>query len=148
MKVFGEKLDGLNYEIRNAVYAVIFDSTMKYVLTVQTSRGDYFLPGGGIEGHENHSQCLEREILEETGYNVLVGPFIGNAKGYFLSTKKEPILNDGYFYFAQLFNKIQEPIDDDHFIQWIEADKARELLVHAHQKWAVKEGLKLQKHKK
>ncbi|WP_079527316.1 NUDIX hydrolase [Solibacillus isronensis] len=142
MKVFGEKLKGLNYELRKGVYAVIFNSTMNEVLTVQTSRGNYFLPGGGIEGHENHLQCLEREILEETGYNVVIGPFIGNAKCFFLSTKKKPILNDGYFYFAQLLNKIQDPIDDDHFIKWIETDKARDLLIHAHQNWAVKEGLK------
>lgn len=142
MKVFGEKLKGLNYELRKGVYAVIFNSTMNEVLTVQTSKGDYFLPGGGIEGHENHLQCLEREILEETGYNVVIGPFIGNAKCFFLSTKKKPILNDGYFYFAQLLNKIQDPIDDDHFIKWIETDKARDLLIHAHQNWAVKEGLK------
>lgn len=142
MKVFGEKLKGLNYELRKGVYAVIFNSTMNEVLTVQTSRGNYFLPGGGIEGHENHLQCLEREILEETGYNVVIGPFIGNAKCFFLSTKKKPILNDGYFYFAQLLNKIQDPIDDDHFIKWIETDKARDLLIHAHQIWAVKEGLK------
>ncbi|MER1989605.1 MAG: NUDIX domain-containing protein [Solibacillus isronensis] len=142
MKVFGEKLNGLKYELRKGVYAVIFNSTMNEVLTVQTSRGNYFLPGGGIEGHENHLQCLEREILEETGYNVVIGPFIGNAKCFFLSTKKKPILNDGYFYFAQLLNKIQDPIDDDHFIKWIETDKARDLLIHAHQNWAVKEGLK------
>lgn len=142
MKVFGEKLNGLNYELRKGGYAVIFNSKMNEVLTVQTSRGDYFLPGGGIENHENHLQCLEREILEETGYNVVIGPFIGNAKCFFLSTKKKPILNDGYFYFAQLLNKIQDPIDDDHFIKWIETDKARDLLIHAHQNWAVKEGLK------
>lgn len=148
MKVFGEKLNGHNYEIRKGIYAVIFNSTMTRVLTVQTTRGDYFLPGGGIEDHENHSQCLEREILEETGYNVVIGSFVGNAKCFFLSTKKEPILNDGYFYFAQLLNKIQDPIDDDHFIKWIETGKARDLLLHAHQYWAIKEGLKLKMHKK
>ncbi len=38
---------------------------------------------------------------------------------YFQSTKGEPLLNDGYFYLATLCNKIQEPIEDDHFIEWI-----------------------------
>ncbi|WP_339171419.1 NUDIX domain-containing protein [Solibacillus sp. FSL R5-0691] len=147
MKIFGEKLNGVNYELRKGVYAVIFSSTMNEVLTVQTSRGDYFLPGGGIEDSENHTECLEREILEETGYNGVIGSFIGNAKCFFLSTKEEPILNEGYFYFAQILKKTQDPIDDDHFIKWIETDKARDLLIHAHHNWAVNEGLKLQKHK-
>ncbi|MER2118933.1 MAG: hypothetical protein ABS935_01625 [Solibacillus sp.] len=65
MKVFGEKLNGYNYELRKGIYAVIFNSTMNEVLTVQTSRGDYFLTGGGIENHENHLQCLEREVLKK-----------------------------------------------------------------------------------
>lgn len=72
---------------------------------MQTSRGDYFLPGGGIENKETYQECLEREILEETGYTALIGTFIGNAKSYFLSTKKEPLLNDGYSYLAELLEK-------------------------------------------
>lgn len=38
------------------------------VLSVQNSRGHYFLPGGGIENEESYQECLEREMLEETGY--------------------------------------------------------------------------------
>lgn len=143
VKIFGEKLDGLDYQLSKGVYAIIINSTKNKVLTVQTSRGDYFLPGGGIENNENYQECLEREMLEETGYKVLIGTFIGNAKRYFLSTKKEPLINDGYFYLAELLDKSQEPIEDDHFIKWIEIDKVQDLLVHDHHWWGVKEGLKL-----
>lgn len=148
MKVFGEKIDGINYEVRKGVYAVIFNSKMNKVLTVQISKGDYFLPGGGIEKYENHQECLEREMLEETGYKILIGKFIGNAGRYFLSVNKEPLLNEGYFYIAELLDKHQVPIDEDHFIKWIETDKVQDLLFHDHQCWAIKESFKLNKPQK
>ncbi|MBA2870602.1 8-oxo-dGTP diphosphatase [Anoxybacillus calidus] len=141
--IFGEKIDNLNYKIRKGVYAVIFNSTNDKVLTVQTSNGHYFLPGGGIEHNELHAECLKRERLEETGYEVVIGPFIGQAMRYFFSTKNEPLLSDGYFYLAKLLNKVQEPLEYNHYSKWIRVEHIEELLFHEHQVWAVKEGLKI-----
>ncbi|GIN86359.1 DNA mismatch repair protein MutT [Heyndrickxia sporothermodurans] len=140
VKVFGEKMVGLDYHIRKGVYAIIFNSAKDKVLTVQNSRGHYFLPGGGIENDESCIECLEREMLEETVYKVSIGSFIGNAKRYFHSTKNEPLINDGYFYLAELLDKIQEPTEDDHFIRWMDIDNAQELLFHEHHYWAVSNG--------
>jgi 8-oxo-dGTP diphosphatase len=141
--IFGEKIDNLNYKIRKGVYAVIFNSTNDKVLTVQTSNGHYFLPGGGIEHNELHEDCLKREMLEETGYEVVIGSFIGQAMKYFFSTKNEPLLSDGYFYLAKLLNKVQEPLEYNHDLKWIRVEHIEELLFHEHQVWAVKEGLKI-----
>lgn len=33
-----------------------------------SNKGDYKFPGGGVEGNESHSECLIREVAEETGY--------------------------------------------------------------------------------
>lgn len=139
--VFGERSCGLEYQNRKSVYAIIFNPTKEKVLTVETKKGHHFLPGGGIEYGEGFEECLVREMLEETGYSILIGSFIGNASLYFQSTKNEPILSDGYFYLAQLLVQIQEPIDDDHFIKWIDIETIGELLVHEHHVWAVKVGL-------
>ena len=143
VKVFGQKIDGLDYQIRKGVYAIVYNSTKDKVLTVQNSRGEYFLPGGGIENNENHQECLEREMLEETGYKVLIGTFIGNAISYFLSTKNEPLINYGYFYLVEFLDKSEQSIEDDHFTKWIDIDIVQDLLVHDHHNWGVKEGFKL-----
>ncbi|MBS3679838.1 NUDIX domain-containing protein [Ornithinibacillus massiliensis] len=148
MRIFGEKKAGLDYLLRKGVYAVIFNTTGDKVLTVYTSRGDYFLPGGGIEKDESFQECLHREILEETGYSVSIGSFIGEANRYFQSTKNEPILNEGYFYLAALLNKLQEPIEEDHFMKWIDINDVEELLFHEHHCWAVYEGLKIERWQK
>lgn len=104
-----EKKAGLDYLLRKGVYAVIFNTTRDKVLTVYTSRGDYFLPGGGIEKDESYQECLHREMIEETGYNISIGSFKAEAKIYFQSIKNEPLLNDGYYYLAALLDKLQEP---------------------------------------
>ncbi|MDQ0229209.1 NUDIX hydrolase [Metabacillus malikii] len=139
--VFGNKIDGVDYQVRKAVYAVIFNSTNERVLTVQNSKGDYFLPGGGIENNENHQECLVREMFEETGYAVSIGSFIGNAKRFFQSTNNEHVINDGYFYLADLLHKEQEPIEVDHFIKWFDINNIKRFLVHEHHCWAVNEGV-------
>ncbi|MBM7583948.1 8-oxo-dGTP diphosphatase [Bacillus pakistanensis] len=138
--VFGEKIGGLDYQYRKSVYAIIFNSTKDKVLTVETKKGHHFLPGGGIDYGEGLKECLAREMLEETGYSVSIGSFIGNAMRYFHSTNKEPILNDGYFYLAELLDQVQKPIEDDHFIKWIDINSMGKLLFHEHHFWAVKEG--------
>lgn len=53
--------------IRQAVRAVIFRKGR--ILMIRSDRGDYKLPGGGIEKGESHEEALLREIAEETGYS-------------------------------------------------------------------------------
>jgi 8-oxo-dGTP pyrophosphatase MutT (NUDIX family) len=51
---------------RVAIRAIIV--TNNRILLVQSSRGDYKFPGGGLEENESHEECLIREVREETGY--------------------------------------------------------------------------------
>ena len=81
-------------------------------------------------------------MLEETGYSIAIGDFIGHAKQYFLSSKNEPLLGDSYFFLAELQGKRQEPVEDDHFLCWVDINKLESLLFHEHQRWAVREALR------
>lgn len=51
---------------RLAVRAVIRENGK--LLMVETNRGDYKFPGGGVEAGETKEEALLREIREETGY--------------------------------------------------------------------------------
>ncbi|PSL40190.1 8-oxo-dGTP diphosphatase [Planomicrobium soli] len=139
---FGEKTEGLDYLLRKGAYAVILNAAKDKAAIVRTNHDRYFLPGGGIEEQELPEECLHRELLEETGHEIKIGPFIGTAMRFFHSSQNEPMLNDGYFYLAELGEKIQDPTEVDHFLTWVPIGQLKELLVHEHHYWAVMEGLK------
>jgi 8-oxo-dGTP pyrophosphatase MutT (NUDIX family) len=51
---------------RVAIRAIIMANNR--ILLVQSSRGDFKFPGGGLEENESHEECLKREVREESGY--------------------------------------------------------------------------------
>lgn len=51
---------------RVAIRAIIMANNR--ILLVQSNRGDFKFPGGGLEENESHEECLKREVREETGY--------------------------------------------------------------------------------
>ncbi|WP_400245258.1 NUDIX domain-containing protein [Niallia sp. JL1B1071] len=51
---------------RVAVRAVIMEK--QKILLVQTNKGDFKFPGGGVERNEGLIEALSREVKEETGY--------------------------------------------------------------------------------
>lgn len=140
---FGEKQVGKEYIRRPAVYCLMFDRQKEKIAIIQTSDGKYFLPGGGIENNETHKECLKREALEEMGMDIEIGRFVGCAQRYFYSTNEyKYYLSEGYFYLCDTGRQISKPIEEDHFLKWIEPSYAKENLFHEHQSWAVNEALK------
>ncbi|WP_410501357.1 NUDIX domain-containing protein [Exiguobacterium acetylicum] len=140
---FGQKEQNQRYITRLAVYAVILDPQTGKIAIIQKSDGKFFLPGGGIEAHEIHDDCLRREVLEETGMEVEISDFIGQASQYFYSQNETKYyLNEGYFYHCHAGQNIHDPIEDDHHLIWIDSLSAIEGLFHAHQRWAVQKTLK------
>ena len=55
---------------RVSAKALIFDNNKKFLLLVEDNGGLDF-PGGGVGYGEEPTECLRREIEEETGLNVL-----------------------------------------------------------------------------
>ncbi|MGG0186778.1 NUDIX hydrolase [Bacillus rhizoplanae] len=144
---FGEKKRHIEYTSRPSSYAIIFkEGTSKIAIIQKGVR--YFLPGGEIENSETKEACLQRELLEELGWEIEVHHYIGNAERYFYA-EKEGIyyLNDGHFYICGKIREHHVPTEDDYILHWVSSSEAQQLLVHDHQQWAVKQAILLCKQK-
>jgi len=87
--------------------------------------GGYCFMGGGRDKGENDYECLKREVIEETGCSAEIGEYIGSAEQY-----KDNQTCIGYFhpvqnyYTGTLGEKICEPIEPDHELQWVNPEEA------------------------
>ena len=133
---FGQKIKGATYIVRPGAYAIIFDA-QNYVGLIQVGEG-YFLPGGGIDAGEAVQDALCREVVEECGYELLVGAFLGTAVEYIMAQ------SDGIYYEiqsafwqARLGQKIGEPSELDHQLVWCDVATALTLLTREGQRWAL-----------
>ena len=140
--VFGEKEAEKKYQARYAVYAILMNEE-KEIALVQAPNGAYFLPGGEIEGHETKEETIEREMLEELGFEVVLSEYLGQADEYFYSRHRETFFyNPGYFYSTKSWEKVSEPLEEGNNSSWEQPAKAIALLKRGSHKWAVEEWLK------
>lgn len=106
----------VNY--REAIKAVILRNNK--ILLIHTNKEDYKFPGGGVEGQESHSECLIREVAEETGY---VNCIIKDKLGIVIERKLDEYDNisvfqmTSHYYLCELINneRIAQQLDDYEF---------------------------------
>jgi len=109
--------DAKNYESdwqvykRDSARAIILVGDK--LLMVQSKKfGECKFPGGGIESGEDHIETLNREVKEETGYNILAdtvreyGKILVRRKG---ENKKEIFEQESFYYFCGIDKNNKEP---------------------------------------
>ena len=68
------------YDTRLAAYAAIVDEQDRLLLTLSNGEGRYApewtMPGGGVEFEEQVEEAVVREVFEETGFHVELGPLL------------------------------------------------------------------------
>lgn len=138
--VFGEKKEGVTYQPRYGVYAVIPNPEKTEIILVQAPNGAWFLPGGEIEAGEDHLSALERELVEELGYTAQVGQYYGQADEYFYSRHRDTYYyNPAYLYEVTHFTEIGSPLEDFNHLAWFPIDQAIEKLKRGSHKWGVEQ---------
>lgn len=138
--VFGEKLSGVEYGEKIGVYGITVDYKGKIAI-IKNLTG-YFLPGGGLEKGENHEECLKREFIEETGYEIEIESYIGTASLYHMTKTGEYKKGIGHFYRVNLKADTGNKIEEDHELLWFEPNESVKCLFLEHQAWAVLKALK------
>ena len=131
---FGEEIK--DPIVRVSVYGVILNEGNQ-ILVVDV-RGKYHLPGGGVDEGEEEKQALVREVLEETGYEILNLKFVGKANQFLPTASVGPMNKLGTFYFARVGDQdISKRVEMDHVPEWIDYDKLKSAPMSEFQKWAV-----------
>ena len=135
---FGNKVEGVEYNNRYGVYAIISDETNSQIILVQAPNEAWFLPGGEIEKGEDHLSALKRELIEELGFTAQIGQYYGQADEYFYSSHRDKYFyNPAYLYEIVSFEKKQEPLEDFNHIAWFPIDEAILKLKRGSHKWGV-----------
>lgn len=125
-KLIGEKDQSTQYVERSAVRVVV-QGPDGQVLVIKVRKGNYFkLPGGGVEGGEDHVEAAEREVAEETGCKVAIeGACVATTEEY-----RGDLHQRSYCYFARVVDKGGKPeltedeIEDGLTHQWASVDQA------------------------
>ena len=71
-------MDYRSYDTRLAAYAVVVDDRGQILLALWNEGPEprWTMPGGGVELEETPQQATVRELREETGYDVRLGPLL------------------------------------------------------------------------
>jgi 8-oxo-dGTP pyrophosphatase MutT (NUDIX family) len=120
----------INY--REAVRAVIIQENK--ILLIQSNKGDYKFPGGGVEKNESHVEGLLREVTEETGY---INCIVKDKIGVVIQKHIDEYDNSSFFqmtshyYICELINheRVSLQLDDYEVVQeykpkWVTLDDA------------------------
>jgi 8-oxo-dGTP diphosphatase len=136
---FGEKLDTIVYKKRVGAYIIVSRKAGTEIVLIQAPNGAYFLPGGEVESGETNEEAIHREMIEELGIKVVIGHYLGQADEYFHSRhRQKDYYNPGYFFVADEWTQVCEPLEKTNQIHWVPVAKGIELLKRGSHKWAVK----------
>lgn len=140
--IFGEKIPDKAYQTRYGVYAVIPNKENSHIVLVQAPNGSWFLPGGEIEGAEDHIMALERELAEELGFSAKLGYYYGQADEYFYSRHRDThYYNPAYLYEVTDYTILGKPLEDFNTIAWFPVEEAIDKLKRGSHKWGIEQWL-------
>lgn len=118
------------YRVRKAARAILLKDNQIGIIDV-TKQGIHKIPGGGIEGDEDLKTGLTREILEETGYESKIDSELGLVIEY---RDEFDQIQISYVYIAHAVgeqkevNYMPDELEDGFKFEWIDLDKAEELV--------------------
>ncbi|MBQ3502967.1 MAG: NUDIX domain-containing protein [Clostridia bacterium] len=121
----GKKLENTKYDFRETCFGIYVRDGK--ILLVKKNEQFSFI-GGGVEENETYEECLKREFIEESGYEILsIKPFV-TIDCFWLAAGKWPLESLANFYIVELGEKISEPTEEGHIVEEINIEDADKLL--------------------
>ena len=140
MQEFGLKQDNIEYTPRPGAYAFIVKDHQILLVDID---GRIYLPGGGLEKNETLKEGLKRELLEETGYEIIIHEQVAEANQYLYSNFHKTYFKKlGTFFHCSLGDKVQEATDHNHSLVWVPLSEASQVLKQEFQIWALESFIK------
>lgn len=123
--VIGEKLENTKYDFRETCFGIcVKDEKMLLV----KKKEQFSFVGGGIEKGETFAECLTREFIEESGYQIFnIKPFV-TIDCFWLAAGKWPLESLANFFIVELGEKICEPTEEGHSVEFVKLEDVEKLL--------------------
>ncbi|MGV8896192.1 MAG: NUDIX hydrolase [Rhodoglobus sp.] len=111
----------------------IVDGKTKVLVVHRATHADYSLPKGKVDPGETLPETAVREIREETGLSITLGPPLGTVD-YTLPSGREKLV---YYWAAEVNDHALElakfqPNDEIAALEWLPVAKARKRLTYPH----------------
>jgi 8-oxo-dGTP diphosphatase len=122
---------------RMAASAIIRNAAGEILLVKPTYRPDWLMPGGTIEADESPRAACKREVLEEIGLDLLIGPLLSLEYQPQNGDRTEALMFtfDGGVLSEKQIAAIQLPTDELSAVQFLSLDAALPLFaVRMHQR--------------
>jgi 8-oxo-dGTP diphosphatase len=111
---------------RIGCYAVISKDSMILLCRLgegMVHKGRWTLPGGGQDFGETLEETVTREVFEETGLNVQVGPLISHTSGIWQTQEKDIHSFQFLFLASVISGDLTHEIDGStDLVQWVDID--------------------------
>lgn len=127
---YGEALKaGQRYRRRVGVYAVLLRGDQVLTTFQEAPEPEFQLPGGGIDPGEHPVAALHREIMEETGWHVAMGPRIGTYRRFTYMPEYDKWAEKVcMIHLARPTLRIGPPTESGHHAVWLPVEEALRLL--------------------
>jgi len=123
--VIGEKLENKKYDFRETCFGIC---NYNGKLLLVEKKGQLSFVGGGIESKESHEDCLKREFLEESGYELVKMTPLVTIDCFWLAAGKWPLESLANFYIVEVGRKLGSPTEEGHVVKFIDLKDADSVL--------------------